>query len=67
MSNNGYTKGDYILVQYDGDELTGKIKKIEGSMAGIEVCLSARRGEDLLTDEITTELSSLKRLGIKKN
>ena len=67
MSNNGYTKGDYVLVQYDGDELTGKIKKIDGPMAIVEVCLSARRGEDLLTDEITTELSSLKRLGIKKH
>ena len=67
MTEKKYQRGDYVIVNYDGENLTGKVMKVEGNTATVEVCLSARRGEKLLTDEVTIDVSKIKNLGIKKN
>lgn len=62
-----YKRGDYVAVDYDGESLTGKVLFVENGKATVEVCLSARRGEKLLTDEIVVDVDKLRDLGIKKN
>ena len=64
-----YKKGDYVLVPYDNEMLTGKVLKIieDTEMALVEVCLSSRRGERLLTDTVEIAISEIQDLGIVKN
>jgi hypothetical protein len=55
-----FKKNDYVLYDYDGDELISRIIEINGTKATIEVCLSIRRGEETLTDNMEVDISELK-------
>ena len=57
-----FKKNDYVLYNYDGDELISRILDINGEKATIEVCLSIRRGEETLTDTMEVNMSELKAL-----
>lgn len=57
-----FKKNDYVLYNYDGDDLISRIISISGNKAQIEVCLSIRRGEETLTDTMEADVSELKPL-----
>ena len=57
-----FKKNDYVLFNYDGEELMSRILDIKGDKATIEVCLSVRRGEETLTDTMEVNISELKKL-----
>lgn len=60
-----YKKGDYVAINYEGELLSGKILEVKGSEVYVEVCVSAMRGEELLTDTIWVPISEIKPLNIK--
>ena len=59
---NTFKKNDYVLFNYDGEDLMSRILEIRGDKALIEVCLSIRRGEETLTDNMEVSLSELKKI-----
>ena len=61
-ATNTFKKNDYVLFNYDGEELMSRILEIKGDKARIEVCLSIRRGEETLTDNMEVNLSELKKI-----
>ena len=64
MSN--LKKGDFVLVKYDGELLTSKILKVNtDDTVEVEICLSARRGEDIILDNVVVPVTDLQRLTIK--
>lgn len=62
---NNFKKGDYVLAKYDGELLTSKILKIDGDQVDLEVCLSARRGENIILDQLTLPISDIQKLNVK--
>lgn len=58
-----FKKNDYVLFNYDGEELMSRILEIKNDKAVIEVCLSVRRGEETLTDTMEVNISELKKIG----
>lgn len=57
-----FKKNDYVLFNYDGEDLMSRILSIDGNKATIEVCLSTRRGEETLTDTMEVNISELKKI-----
>ena len=57
-----FKKNDYVLFNYDGEDLMSRILDIKGEKATIEVCLSVRRGEEALTDVMDVNISELKKI-----
>lgn len=55
-------KNDYVLCDYNGEPLTGRVINVVGEMADVEVCLSAKRGEETLLDEIQINVKDLQLL-----
>jgi hypothetical protein len=55
-------KNDYVFYIYDNEKLMARVISINGDKARIEVCLSARRGEDTLLDEIEVNISELEKI-----
>lgn len=60
------TKHDYVFYNYDDEKLMARVIDINGEKAKIEVCLSARRGEDTLLDEMEVSLKELEKVTIKE-
>lgn len=61
-----FKRGDYVWINYDNEDMTAKVLEIDGDKAKLQLCLSARRGEEILTDQVTVELSKLNKLSIKQ-
>lgn len=58
-----FKKNDYVLFNYDGEDLMSRVLEIKGDKAVIEVCLSVRRGEETLTDTMEVNVSELRKIG----
>ena len=57
-----FKKNDYVLFNYDREDLMSRILDIKREKVTIEVCLSVRRGEETLTDVMDVNISELKKI-----
>lgn len=57
-----FKKNDYVIFNYDGEDLMARILEINGEKAKIEICLSVRRGEETLTDIMDVSVSELRKI-----
>jgi len=62
IEQNVIKKNDYVFYIYDNEKLIARVTEVNGDKAKIEVCLSARRGEDTLLDEMDTKIKDLEKI-----